>query len=260
MRALCVALGAIVGLSTACAPLGSGEPDPAACVPDCTAGPCADDGCGATCGPCDAAAEDACLPTCSPQTCALDDGCGGTCGPCASAQSCASCVLRLSAVDELPLAAGVSEVTLALDYAPPAGVSLPALADLRLLVTGPAHVEAVGLGPAATAADKELFTDPKTGRPFRLLPAPEGAAGQVVQVLVFSPTSMVPMDGGRVLALKVRVGDASPSDPPPGSVPATFQIVEREQTFAPPEADTILWGGGYGAPVVIWPEVDDVQP
>ena len=53
------------------------------CQPDCSAGDCADDGCGGLCGVCepDTTCDCACAPDCSGQTCG-GDGCGGSCGAC----------------------------------------------------------------------------------------------------------------------------------------------------------------------------------
>jgi plastocyanin len=67
------------------------------CTPDCEGKDCGDDGCGGSCGDCDADTE--CSPTeglCVPVVCAADcgdntcgdDGCGGTCGDCVEGESC----------------------------------------------------------------------------------------------------------------------------------------------------------------------------
>ncbi|MFT7622096.1 MAG: hypothetical protein ACI9WU_001263, partial [Myxococcota bacterium] len=66
----------------------------AACVPECTGLECGDDGCGGSCGTCDAgplAACDAgtceCTPDCNGKNCG-PDGCGGICGTCAPGNNC----------------------------------------------------------------------------------------------------------------------------------------------------------------------------
>ncbi len=58
------------------------------CMPQCTGRACGSDGCGGTCGSCDAGTmcsggTCACVPQCTGRGCG-PDGCGGTCGTCAS--------------------------------------------------------------------------------------------------------------------------------------------------------------------------------
>ena len=164
-------------------------------------------------------------------------------------------MLRLQVLEEAG-AGGAQEVTLALDFQPADGGALPAIADLRFAIAGPAEVLSVGVGQAVHDAGKELFVDPHTGQPFRVLPA-TGEAGSVVQLLVFSTGPSEPIPAGRLAVLRVAIDEAAAGDPPLGSVPVTVRLIEREETFAPPPADATLWGGGYGEPVVVWPEVDD---
>lgn len=68
------------------------------CEPSCSDRECGSDGCGGSCGECDAdhECEDGifeCVPDCWGRECG-DDGCGGSCGDCASFESCSdgSCV------------------------------------------------------------------------------------------------------------------------------------------------------------------------
>ena len=42
------------------------------------------------------------------------------------------------------------------------------------------------------------------------------------------------------------IGDTS-------AAPVQLQVVQREQTFAPPPADLQLWGASLGEGLVIWP-------
>ncbi|MCB9739246.1 MAG: hypothetical protein H6747_08255 [Deltaproteobacteria bacterium] len=67
------------------------------CKPNCTGKTCGDDGCGGSCGTCDASAPycsaaGTCTSTCAKQcdgkSCG-DDGCGGTCGTCGAGSTCA---------------------------------------------------------------------------------------------------------------------------------------------------------------------------
>jgi len=66
------------------------------CVPNCDGKVCGSDGCGGSCGDCDAAAPfctddgqctDQCTPTCGNRQCG-PDGCGGSCGTCGDDESC----------------------------------------------------------------------------------------------------------------------------------------------------------------------------
>ena len=231
---------------------------PAGCEKTCAdLGLTCGDHCGVSCGTC-GGAQDACIdghcacqPACSEALCGQGDGCGGACGPCASTESCAACTLRLSVVDQVVQGGVVQEVTLALDFAPPAGKPLPSMADLRIAMSGPAEVKSVGVGPTVMDAKKELYVDGTTGKPFRVLP--DGS----VQVLIFSTGNTATIAPGRLLVLRVRIHQPASTTPPLGSVPAVFKLVEREETFAPAEADAVLWGGGYGGTVSVWPEVGD---
>ncbi|MBM4353201.1 MAG: hypothetical protein FJ109_05290 [Deltaproteobacteria bacterium] len=71
------------------------------CTPDCAGKECGDDGCGGTCGTCDAGCEcsmltgqcmgscGTCTPDCTDKECG-DDGCGGSCGVCEAGCTCSS--------------------------------------------------------------------------------------------------------------------------------------------------------------------------
>lgn len=66
-----------------------------ACEPDCEARGCGDDGCGGSCGQCEAgqacspagSCQATCTPDCNGALCG-DDGCGGSCGSCAAGTTC----------------------------------------------------------------------------------------------------------------------------------------------------------------------------
>ena len=209
--------------------------------------------CGVPCGTCPGEGSScvdglcACSPTCNASLCGRPDGCGGSCGPCPSAQSCEGCALKLSLVDQVEKEGLVREITLALDYEPGAGKPLPTMADLRLDVSGSARLVAVGIAPAVLEARKDLLPDPDTGKPFRVL------KGGHQQILVMSTANTTAIQAGRWLLLRFELG-------PQGLVvaegwaaaPAVIRLVQREETFAPPPADQVLWGGGPGEPVVVW--------
>ena len=74
--------------------LGIGKPGRGACEPACEGRSCGADGCGGTCGACDAdetchpfGACAECTPSCDGVTCG-SDGCGGQCGDCSEGQAC----------------------------------------------------------------------------------------------------------------------------------------------------------------------------
>lgn len=65
------------------------------CVPQCDGKECGINGCGGTCGTCDAAQTECvsggcvCTPSCDGKSCG-EDGCGGVCGSCAEGEECVS--------------------------------------------------------------------------------------------------------------------------------------------------------------------------
>ena len=209
--------------------------------------------CGVSCGTCTGAQTTcvdgrcACLPACSVAACEQADGCGASCGPCPTAESCTDCVLKLSIVDHVIEDGLVSEITVALDFQPGADQPLPTMADLRLLVSGPAQLTAVGVATAVLDADKELLSDPNTGKPFRVL------EGGVHQILVYSIADATPIQAGRWLLLRFRLGPESKRPAADWArEPTTIRLVQREETFAPGPSDTVLWSGGFTAPIVVW--------
>lgn len=84
---------------------GNTNTPPPACQPVCANRTCGDDGCGGSCGSCQAGftctasgsgrscQQDGCQPQCNGKSCG-DNGCGGSCGTCPSGQTCSngSCV------------------------------------------------------------------------------------------------------------------------------------------------------------------------
>ena len=241
----------------ACGPLGQcvePEVDPPGCTETCgEAGFECGEVCGVSCGTCidpETACVDGqclCSPVCAAQLCEQPDGCGQLCGPCARAESCADCVIRLEVIEAVAVDDQTREVTVALDYAPGPAAALPTTADLRFEVRGPAQLLAVGLAPAVLDANKTLATDPDTGKPFRVLDE------DVHQVLLLSATNTTPIAAGRWLLLRFQLGPESAADAAGWTAePAVIRMVQREETFAPPPADTALWAGGYTDPVVVW--------
>lgn len=78
---------------------GNTNTPPPACQPSCTNRTCGDNGCGGSCGTCQAGytcaesgggsscQQDGCQAQCNGKTCG-DNGCGGSCGTCGSGQTC----------------------------------------------------------------------------------------------------------------------------------------------------------------------------
>ncbi|MEZ4267713.1 MAG: hypothetical protein R3F39_15140 [Myxococcota bacterium] len=258
---------------------------PAECIADCAGAACGSDGCGGVCGACAAgeACNDAgqcsvdcsqgcaalglvcgthcgedcgacgadtqcvdhacvCKPQCAGKTCADDDGCGAACGPCARAESCPGCALNLKVVERAVADGFVRRVTVAVDYAPAAGAPRPGLVDLRFRVEGPGRLLRVGMGQPVLEARKSLLPDSETGREFQVL------EGGVHRVIVMSPVSADRIASGRWLYLEFELGDEAG----PASTPLIVSLLEREEIFAPAEADEVLWGPGLGDSVVVW--------
>lgn len=80
--------------STFTCSLGSGIPSMGCgCTPQCAGRQCGSDGCGGSCGTCQAGqtcsatSQCGCVPQCAGRQCG-DDGCGGVCGQCSAGQTC----------------------------------------------------------------------------------------------------------------------------------------------------------------------------
>ncbi len=227
-------------------------PDPEDCSETCESlGLECGEHCGEDCGSCDEA-QSACVAgvcTCQPEcpltACGADDGCGALCLPCPQDVSCEDCPLKLSVVEHEVSNGRVVGVTVALDFLPSANAELPGMADLRLTLGGNAKITGVALGEALLAADKELFVNANSGKPYRVL------ADGSVQLLVLATDNSTRIGSGRWLFLKL----ANPPSAGGDFAPFSVALVEREQILAPPLADQVLWGAGIGEPVVVWPEV-----
>ncbi len=225
------------------------------CVADCERS-CADLGlecgthCEEDCGTCTGPEEECehgacvCRPACSAQTCEQPDGCGGVCGACPSESPSTDSPLRLAMLHKEINADGVVErAIVGVTYVPASDdAPAPVLADLRLLVEGPATLRRVGVGKAVMEADKELLRSVTTGRSW--VERPDGQ----VQVLIYSPRRAHPIGAGLMLVYDFKLGE-------PGVVPtapARFSLVPRENTFAPVNADATLWGTAVDTPLVLW--------
>ena len=200
--------------------------------------------CGANCGTCnpeETCMENrcVCVPQCAGKLCGDDDGCGGSCSPCPRSQSCESCALQLTLLESNETNGQVTSVRIGLSLNLPDGVPHPQIADLHLMMTGPAILGRVGLGAAIINANKQLVPDPATGMPFRV-------DGNIYSFMILSTQNTNEIGSGEWLILDLQLGDT-------GSEPVQVKVVEREQTFAPPPADLQLWGNSQGDGLVIWP-------
>ncbi len=237
-----------------CSPQHLCVPDPNDCTETCASlGLECGTHCQETCGTCPGANDAcvdgkcACQPTCTLASCGASDGCGGTCAPCPQDVSCAGCPLVLSVVERTESAGALRWVTLGLDYTAADGAEQPGLADLRLRVSGPAHLAGVALGEALVAADKQLFADPYSGQPFHVL------ADGTLQFLVLGTTGAKPIGSGHWLVVRFEL----PAPLPAGYDPLVVGLIKREQTLTPPSADQALWGAAIDTPVVVWEEAGE---
>jgi hypothetical protein len=233
-----------------CSEAGACVPADSECAKTCEeAGLQCGDHCGVDCGSCEAgslcdAGQCSCQPSCVGASCGEPNGCGGSCEPCPVDQNCTDCLLRIHVVDRQFTDGRLSDVTVAVDYNPPAEAILPGIADLRLRIEGPATVARVGLAQRLVDRGKNLRVDGLTGRAWST--TSDGA----VQLLVLSPNAGGTIDAGRLAVVRLTVGTPQV----PAQMPVIISIVERTQTFAPKTADQVLWSGGYGTPISVWPE------
>ncbi len=225
------------------------------CVPSCDGTRC-DDGCG---GVCDCAAGSVCdgknacvAPEACTDTCeALGKSCGEVCGKrcgecgegeacltgqCVDAAGCKDCALHLTVLDRKLSGNHLTEVTLAVEYSPSEGSPRPRMADLRVRAgQGMELVEAAG-GAALDAADKALYVDELSKKPFKL------RADGAYQLLAYGFANTRAIEAGRLATLTFR-GDALG--------PVSFSLVRRDQTFAPSDADQLLQSSPYDQAVVV---------
>lgn len=183
--------------------------------------------------------EPVCAPQCTGQACGEPDGCGGSCSPCPRAVSCEGCALRLRVLELGELGGRVTSARLALELELPEGAPHPEMADIHITLKGPALIGRVGLGEASVSAQKQLIPDPATGLPYR-------ASGERYSFMLLSTQNTNTIPSGQLLIIELQLGDTR-------SAPVTLNVIQREQTFAPPPADLQLWGSPTSEGVVIWP-------
>lgn len=204
--------------------------------------------CGVSCGECGPQSrcdEGRCLcqPECTGKVCGADDGCGGVCAPCPNTSSCEGCAARLviheqEMSSEGRLSAAVVALELNLNEE-----ARPEMADLRVMIEGPAQLARVALGEPLINSDKQLLNDPRTGEPFQVM------AGGVHRFIVISTDNLNPITNGRWIYLRLLIGDTATEGP------VQVKLLKREQTLVPLEADQQLWLDDYERPLVLWPEV-----
>jgi hypothetical protein len=125
----------------------------------------------------------------------------------------------------------------------PDAAPLPEIADLRFKLSGPGIIGRIGLGAAPISAGKSIVPDPATGLPYRV-------DGDIYSVMLISTQNIEPIPSGDWLFFDLQISDTS-------SQPVTLSLIKREQTFAPPSADLMLWGEEYTDQLVIWPALSE---
>jgi hypothetical protein len=114
------------------------------------------------------------------------------------------------------------------------------MADLQLALEGASdlQIEAVAVGQALEMANKDLFTDELTGKPWQVLP--DGT----VQFLVYSSKNASEIGAG--VWLTIVASFRSSKD-------ATLRLVRKGDLFAPSTADSALQDNAYDLPVTVMP-------
>lgn len=219
------------------------------CKPFCDGTSCFD-GCGGSCeclGSNVCNSEGLCVPrsdcidTCSSAKRECSSVCGEICGTCdadetclgyqcSKAESCADCPLKLVLLDSKTSASRFTSVTIGLDYSPRENEPKPTLADIRIVADSTAELIDIQTGPGLDDADKTLFVDPNTNKPFRK--RNDGS----YQMLVQSKENVKEFMAGRLLVMTFGVN---------GLGPVTFSLAKRVQTFAPLSADAPLQATDY---------------
>ena len=219
------------------------------CAPTCeeTGDECGER-CGERCGECSEgticeSGRCVCTPQCAGKVCGADDGCGGVCAPCPRVTNCEECALELRVISQERISDHASTARVLLSVVLPNEAPLPKVADLRFKLEGPGIIGRVGLGSAPISAGKSLVPDPTTGMPYRV-------DGSTYALMLLSTQNMDPIPSGEWLFFDLQISDTS-------SRPVTFSLIKREQTFAPPSADLMLWGEEYTEQIVIWPALSE---
>jgi len=227
------------------------------CVPQCDGTSCSD-GCG---GSCECApgkvcnATDACVaPSECHDSCASTDRscgsvCGNACGSCENDEaciayscqpglSCEHCSLRLQLLDRRTAGGTLTQVRLAVYYAPTEGEPRARIADLRIAADKNVELVAVEQGPALDDAEKSLFADPTSGELFQR--RDDGA----FQLLAIGTLNTRPLADGSIATLTFRAKERGP---------VRFSLQRRMQTLAPAPADGALQTTEYDHAVVVTP-------
>lgn len=225
------------------------------CKPFCDGTSCFD-GCGGICeclgsdlcnseGTC--VLKGQCVDTCSSTQRECSSVCGeicGTCGAdescldyqCTRAESCADCPLKLVLVDSKTSGSKLTSVTIGLDYFPRENDPKPTLADFRLFTDSSAELVDIRTGSGLEDAEKVLFVDPNTDKPYRK--RNDGS----YQMLVQSQGSVKEFAAGRLLTMTFQTDVLGP---------VTFSLAKRTQTFAPLSADAPLQATDYQNSLVV---------
>ena len=178
--------------------------------------------------------------------CLYQERCLDLCGPCARDLSCEECPLRLEVFDREDAGGFLRRFTLLLSFAAEPDDPRPTIADIQFSVEGSARLTDIELLDPVTSAGKTAVADPDTGLPFK-----DRGEGRY-QILMLSTASDETMAPGPWLRLSFLAGGFSG----PPTQPVVVTLTKREQIFAPPPADALLWGSPLDQPVVLRHEAD----
>jgi hypothetical protein len=183
---------------------------------------------------------------CTGRTCGDADGCGGFCTPCPVDINCVDCAFKLEVVERTEQDGQLTHITLALNFKPSDGISLPVMADVQLKVGGPVTMDRIGLGQALLDAGKEPLTHPHTGASYQRTDA------QTYRFILLSTQNTSEIGGGHWMSLRFAIGDTASEGP------ATFELVPHDQILAPITANALDYSEIENQ-IVVWPEVSNAQ-
>jgi hypothetical protein len=146
------------------------------------------------------------------------------------------CALHLTVLNRKVVSGRITEVTLAVDYAPGDDTPRPRMADVRIRADRDVTLVSAEAGTALAQSDKELYVDDVTNQPWKV--RKDGS----FQLLAFGSANTTPFAAGRLLTLKFRAHELNPIQ---------FSLVRREQTLAPTDADLSLQASAYDQAVVV---------
>jgi hypothetical protein len=132
----------------------------------------------------------------------------------------------------------LTEVTLGVHYTPTSNEPRPRIIDLCMASNAASSLDSATLGQALVDANKSLYEDPETGQLWMIQPDTS------LRFLVLSAGNTNTIDSGRLLDLRFSVT-------PPSEGPLFFNLIKREFTFAPADADGAIISSDYDQPIIV---------